>query len=183
MDVAIRNINLIFHLLAIEDGSADAVIFGNNRDLLTTFISQHYEYISNNLENEGDVVGNHYLIELTSLLLTIATFSFNEHEEEFKFYHDELEVELSKQFYKDGTNFEGSTHYSAFVTESIILCKLAIEEIDKDSILLPRIEEIIKSNRLILSVLMNKGELSQIGDNDSGRLFYFAFDELSLIHI
>ena len=24
---------------------------------------------------------------------------------------------------------------------------------------------------------MNKGELSQIGDNDSGRLFYFAFDE------
>ena len=86
MDVAIRNINLIFHLLAIEDGSADAVIFGNNRDLLTTFISQHYEYISNNLENEGDVVGNHYLIELTSLLLTIATFSFNEHEEEFKFY-------------------------------------------------------------------------------------------------
>ena len=177
MDVAIRNINLIFHLLAIEDGSADAVIFGNNRDLLTTFISQHYEYISNNLENEGDVVGNHYLIELTSLLLTIATFSFNEHEEEFKFYHDELEVELNKQFYKDGTNFEGSTHYSAFVTEAMILCKLAIEEIDKDSILLPRIEEIIKSNRLILSVLMNKGELSQIGDNDSGRLFYFAFDE------
>ena len=144
---------------------------------MTTFISQHYEYISNNLENEGDVVGNHYLIELTSLLLTIATFSFNEHEEEFKFYHDELEVELSKQFYKDGTNFEGSTHYSAFVTEAMILCKLAIEEIDKDSILLPRIEEIIKSNRLILSVLMNKGELSQIGDNDSGRLFYFAFDE------
>ena len=119
------------------------------------FISQHYEYISNNLENEGDVVGNHYIIELTSLLLTIATFSFNEHEEEFKFYHDELEVELNKQFYKDGTNFEGSTHYSAFVTEAMILCKLAIEEIDKDSILLPRIEEIIKSNRLILSVLMN----------------------------
>ena len=59
----------------------------------------------------------------------------------------------------------------------MILCKLAIEEIDKDSNLLPRIEEIIKSNRLILSVLMNKGELSQIGDNDSGRLFYFAFDE------
>ena len=48
----------------------------------------------------------------------------------------------------------------------MILCKLAIEEIDKDSNLLPRIEEIIKSNRLILSVLMNKGELSQIGDNE-----------------
>ena len=29
----------------------------------------------------------------------------------------------------------------------------------------------------LLSMLMNKGELSQIGDNDSGRLFYFAFNE------
>tara|TARA_B100001996_G_scaffold181186_1_gene138357 strand:+ start:386 stop:2002 length:1617 start_codon:yes stop_codon:yes gene_type:complete len=177
MDVAIRNINLIFHLLAIEDGFAGVQILGNNKDLLSTFISQHYEYISNNLEDKGDVVGNHYLIELTSLLLTIATFSFNDDEEEFKFYHDKLQEELGKQFYKDGTNFEGSTHYSAFVTEALILCKLAIEEIDKDSELLPRIEEIIKSNRLILSMLMNKGELSQIGDNDSGRLFYFAFNE------
>ena len=177
MDVAIRNINLIFHLLAIEDDSSGIEILGNNKDLISTFISQHYEYIGNNLEDEGNVVGNHYLIELTSLLLTIATFSFEEDQEEFKFYHDELQSELDKQFYKDGTNFEGSTHYSAFVTEAMILCKLAIEEIDKDSILLSRIEKIIKSNKLILSMLMNKGELSQIGDNDSGRLFYFAFNE------
>ena len=177
MDVAIRNINLIFHYLAIEEGSRDIEILGNNQDLISTYISQHYEYISNNLEDKGNVVGNHYLIELTSLLLTIATFSFDEDQEEFKFYHSELQSELDKQFYKDGTNFEGSTHYSAFVTEAMILCKLAIEEIDKDSILLPRIDEIIKSNRLILSMLMNKGELSQIGDNDSGRLFYFAFNE------
>ena len=177
MDVAIRNINLIFHLLAIEDDFAGVEILGNNKDLLSTFISQHYEYIANNLEDKGHVVGNHYLIELTSLLLTIATFSFEVDQEDFKFYHDELEVELDKQFNKDGTNFEGSTHYSAFVTEAMILCKLAIEEIDKDSILLPRIEKVIKSNRLILSMLMNRGELSQIGDNDSGRLFYFAFDE------
>jgi len=177
MDVAIRNINLIFHYLAIEEGSRDIEILGNNQDLISTYISQHYEYISNNLEDKGNVVGNHYLIELTSLLLTIATFSFDEDQEEFKFYHSELQSELDKQFYKDGTNFEGSTHYSAFVTEAMILCKLAIEELDKDSILLPRIDEIIKSNRLILSMLMNKGELSQIGDNDSGRLFYFAFNE------
>ena len=177
MDVAIRNINLILHFLSNEDNSPCIEILGNNEDLISTFISQHYEYISNNLEDKGHVVGNHYLIELTSLLLTIATFSFDGDEEEFKFYHDELATELEKQFHKDGTNFEGSTHYSAFVTEAMILCKLAIEEIDKDSILLKRIEEIIKSNKVILSMLMNKGELSQIGDNDSGRLFYFAFDE------
>ena len=177
MDVAIRNINLIFHLLVIEDGFPGIEILGNNKDLLSAFISQHYEYISDNLEDQGNVVGNHYLIELTSLLLTIATFSFSNHEEEFKFYSEELQSELDKQFYNDGTNFEGSSHYSALVTEAMILCKLAIEDIDKGSILLPRIDEIIKSNRMILSTLMIKGELSQIGDNDSGRIFYFAYDE------
>ena len=177
MDVAIRNINLIFHLLAIENDYAGTKILGNNKDLITTYISQHYEFINNNLENSGDVVGNHYLIELTSLLLTIATFSFDGVKEEYIFFHDELSKELDRQFYEDGTNFEGSTHYSAFVVEALILCKLAVEEIDKNSILLDRIEEIIKSNKFFLSSLVNKGELSQIGDNDSGRIFYHAFNE------
>ena len=177
MDVAIRNINLIFHLLSIENDYAGTKILGNNKDLITTYISQHYEFINNNLENSGDVVGNHYLIELTSLLLTIATFSFDGDKEEYIFFHDELSKELDRQFYEDGTNFEGSTHYSAFVVEALILCKLAVEEIDKNSILLDRIEEIIKSNKFFLSSLANKGELSQIGDNDSGRIFYHAFNE------
>ena len=177
MDVAIRNINLIFHLLAIENDYAGIKILGNNKDLITTYISQHYEFINNNLENSGDVVGNHYLIELTSLLLTIATFSFDGDKEEYIFFLDELSKELDRQFYEDGTNFEGSTHYSAFVVEALILCKLAVEEIDKNSILLGQIEEIIKSNKFFLSSLVNKGELSQIGDNDSGRIFYHAFNE------
>ena len=177
MDVAIRNINLIFHLLAIENDYAGTKILGNNKDLITTYISQHYEFINNNLENSGDVVGNHYLIELTSLLLTIATFSFDGDKEEYIFFHDELSKELDRQFYEDGTNFEGSTHYSAFVVEALIICKLAVEEIDKNSILLDQIEEIIKSNKFFLSSLVNKGELSQIGDNDSGRIFYHAFNE------
>ena len=48
---------------------------------------------------------------------------------------------------------------------------------DNNSKLLKKIDEIIKSNKILLSKLMNNGELSQIGDNDSGRLFYFSFDE------
>ena len=177
MDVAIRNINLIFHLFNIEAGQKTAEILGNNIDLLITYISQHFEYIRNNLENNGNVVGNHYLIELTSILLTIATFEFDGHKEEFFYYKNELIQELDRQFHNDGTNFEGSTHYSAFVTEALIICKLAIEEIEPNSEIVPRIDQIIKSNRYLLSKLINNGELSQIGDNDSGRLFYFNFDE------
>ena len=39
----------------------------------------------------------------------------------------------------------------------------------------PEIDEIIKANKIFLSLLIVDGELSQIGDNDSGRLFYFSF--------
>lgn len=177
MDVAIRNINLIFHLFNIESGHQTAQILGNNFDLLTTYISQHYEFIRNNLENNGNVVGNHYLIELTSILLTISTFEFDGYEEEYCYYKNELLNELDRQFYNDGTNFEGSTHYSAFVTEALIICKVAIEEIETSSDIILKIDEIIKSNRYFLSKLINDDELSQIGDNDSGRLFYFNYDE------
>jgi|TARA_B100001093_G_scaffold3778_1_gene3949 hypothetical protein len=177
MDVAIRNINLIFQLTFIENSQKSGEILGNNIDLLTSYISQHYEFITNNLENKGNVVGNHYLIELTSLLLTIATFKFDNDIEEFQYYQNELLSQLSNQFYEDGTNFEGSSHYSAFVTEALIICKLAIEEIDINSDLIPKIDGIIKSNRFFLLKLINNDELSQIGDNDSGRLFYFKFDE------
>ena len=57
------------------------------------------------------------------------------------------------------------------------ICKLAIEEVDINSNLIPKIDNIVKTNRFLLSKLINNDELSQIGDNDSGRLFYFKFDE------
>ena len=178
MDVSIRNINLIFYLIVLKLGKEPLTnIFNRDQHLITEYIAKHYEYILNNLENSGNVVGNHYLIELTSLLFTIANFDFDDKVEHFNYYHDELSRQLDYQFYSDGTNFEGSTHYTAFVIESLIICKLSIESIDSKSILLPRIEEIIKSNRLFISLLMNKDELSQIGDNDSGRLFYLNFNE------
>tara|TARA_B100001750_G_C15503070_1_gene598519 strand:- start:968 stop:2578 length:1611 start_codon:yes stop_codon:yes gene_type:complete len=178
MDVSIRNINLIIYLIVLKLGKVPLTnIFNRDQHLITEYIAKHYEYILNNLENSGNVVGNHYLIELTSLLFTIANFDFDDKVEHFNYYHDELSKQLDYQFYSDGTNFEGSTHYTAFVIESLIICKLSIESIDSKSILLPRIEEIIKSNRLFISLLMNKDELSQIGDNDSGRLFYFNFNE------
>jgi len=177
MDVAIRNINLVFHFLSIENNSAKAKILGNNKELISSYISQHYEYIKNNLEDSGNVVGNHYLIELTSILLTIATFKFENDFEEFEYFRNKLKSEIKKQFNNDGTSFEGSSHYAAFVTEALIICKLSIQEMDSKSKLLEEIDEIIKANKTFLSLLIVNGDLSQIGDNDSGRLFYFSFDE------
>ena len=177
MDVAIRNINLIFHRNFLEKNDLDSKILGNNKDLIDTYISQHYQFITENLENHGNVVGNHYLIELCSIILTLATYKFDGHEDETIYYLNELNKELNRQFYKDGTNFEGSSHYSAFVTEALIIFKLSLDELQPDSPLLELIQKKVSSNRNLLNLLMINGELSQIGDNDSGRLFYFYHDE------
>ena len=109
--------------------------------------------------------------------MTLATYKFDGFEDETAYYLNELKNELNRQFYKDGTNFEGSSHYSAFTTEALIIFKLSLDAIEPDSSLIELIEKLVFSNRSLINLLMVNGELSQIGDNDSGRLFYFYHDE------
>ena len=177
MDVAIRLINLIIHRQFLAHKSNRSIIFDDSKELLDAYISQNYQYVKDNLENEGKVVGNHYLIELSSMLFYLANYETKNSVADTKFVIEELKIELARQFNDEGTNFEGSTHYSAFVTEALILCKLSMEELNQSTDLLTSINRLILLNKKFLSLLINNDELSQIGDNDSGRIFYFAFEE------
>ena len=177
MDVAIRLINLIIHRQFLAHKSNRSIIFDDSEELLDAYISQNYQYVKDNLENEGKVVGNHYLIELSSMLFYLANYETKNSVADTKFVIEELKIEIARQFNDEGTNFEGSTHYSAFATEALILCKLSMQELNQSTDLLTSINRLILSNKKFLSLLINNDELSQIGDNDSGRIFYFAFEE------
>ena len=177
MDVAIRLINLIIHRQFLAHKSNRSIIFDDSEELLDAYISQNYQYVKDNLENEGKVVGNHYLIELSSMLFYLANYETKNSVADTKFVIQELKIEIAKQFKDEGTNFEGSTHYAAFATEALILCKLSMQELNQSTDLLTSINRLILLNKKFLSLLINNDELSQIGDNDSGRIFYFAFEE------
>ena len=177
MDVAIRLINLIIHRQFLAHKSNRSIIFDDSKELLDAYISQNYQYVKDNLENEGKVVGNHYLIELSSMLFYLANYETKNSVADTKFVIEELKIEIARQFNDEGTNFEGSTHYSAFATEALILCKLSMQELNQSTDLLTSINRLILLNKKFLSLLINNDELSQIGDNDSGRIFYFAFEE------
>ena len=177
MDVAIRLINLIIHRQFLAHKSNRSIIFDDSEELLDAYISQNYQYVKDNLENEGKVVGNHYLIELSSMLFYLANYETKNSVADTKFVIEELKIEIARQFNDEGTNFEGSTHYSAFATEALILCKLSMQELNQSTDLLTLINRLILLNKKFLSLLINNDELSQIGDNDSGRIFYFAFEE------
>ena len=79
--------------------------------------------------------------------MTLATFKFEDSEKDTNYFLGQLAEQLDSQFYEDGTNFEGSSHYSAFVTEALLISKLAIECINPESPLLKTIEKVILSNK------------------------------------
>ena len=132
MDVAIRTINLIIHRQFVSKRLHKSQILNNDEKLIDTYISQHFQYVKNNLENDGNVVGNHYLIELSAMLFYLANYKNSNYENDLEFTLHELKNELTHQFNNEGTNFEGSSHYAAFVTEALVLCKLSLEDIDKN---------------------------------------------------
>ena len=177
MDVAIRLINLIIHRQFLAHESNRSIIFDDSEELLDAYISQNYQYVKDNLENEGNVVGNHYLIELSAMLFYLANYETKNSVIETEFVLSELKNEINNQFNKEGTNFEGSTHYAAFATEALILCKISLQDLHQTSDLSSVIDKLIMINKKFLELLIIDDELSQIGDNDSGRIFYFAFEE------
>lgn len=181
MDVAIRNINLNFHFIKTQFFTEDEYkdpIFDRQFDKHIQYIEKHYNFVINNLEDSGNVVGNHYFIELVAVLMNISMFDFKNRDIDLKKYIKLFEQELSNQFNDEGTNFEGSTHYSALMLESLILAKLSIQSLDlQNKSLLSKLDYLIKENRNFLSLFVIEEELSQIGDNDSGRIFYQEYDE------
>jgi hypothetical protein len=178
MEVSIRLVNLIFHRVLLENNQNKVILFDNNKDKLENEIAKHFEFVLNNLENKGNVIGNHYLVELASLLLTISNFEIDLDATSFNEIVNEAINTLDTQFYEDGTNFEGSSHYAAFTTEIVILFKLAFEALDCKQKVMKRIDKILLNNKSLISSLLIDNELSQIGDNDSGRIFYLFHNEI-----
>jgi len=178
MEVSIRLVNLIFHRVLLENKKNKVILFNNDKTILDYEIAKHFDFVLKNLENDGNVVGNHYLVELASLLLTISKYEIDIEDVIYKEIIDEAIKSLNYQFYIDGTNFEGSSHYAAFATEIIIIFKLAFEALDVDTKIMNRIDKILLNNKIFISALLVENELSQIGDNDSGRIFYLFHNEM-----
>ena len=155
MDVAIRTINLIIHRQFVSKRLHKSQILNNDEKLIDAYISQHFQYVKNNLENDGNVVGNHYLIELSAMLFYLANYKNGNYKNDLEFTLQELEKELTHQFNNEGTNFEGSSHYAAFVTEALVLCKLSLEDINKNHEIVKLLNRLITINKTFLELLIN----------------------------
>jgi len=177
MDVSIRLVNLLYTIELAE--LYDIKLSSNIIELLNKSILDHYHHIWNNLEFSSGFRGNHYLINICSLLV-VTIYLYEAYGNRLKDIIDLIETELAHQFYKDGGNFENSTCYHKLVSEMLIL---AFNILDKSQLIhkLSFSKEAKIKFSFIMQFLDNiqdrQGKLPQIGDNDSGYILRTNYGE------
>ncbi|QZY55330.1 alginate lyase family protein [Crassaminicella profunda] len=175
MDVAIRACNWIVGIYYFKDNKEINQVFWMK---LNKWLYLHGKFIYKNLE-KGTINNNHYLSDLVGLVwLGIYFKNFNKEKsnipkEWLDYGVKELEIEIQKQVYEDGCNYEASTAYHCLVTElllyTIILC-------DKNHINFSHefMTKIEKMCEVIMNITKPNGWIPLIGDMDSGRFIMFT---------
>ena len=144
LDVAIRAINLFIIYQITQE------------QILIRYIYEHFLYLKKMIYySKGTIRNNHYLGELTSL--TILSYFFKD--KSAGKLKKLLEMEIKKQFYSDGVNFEQSIRYHKFSLEFVFLAKYFL-----------RIETPIleKGAEFLLATKKPDNTWPSIGDDDLG---------------
>jgi uncharacterized heparinase superfamily protein len=137
---------------------------------------QHGLFVEHNLEY-AFVRGNHFLSNLTGLV-TLGLV-FKEHEDGRRWYEwatRQLEVEMGRQVYLDGVDWEKSTSYQRLVLELFAVPTLLAER-HGHTFSPAYLERLHAMFRFIAAYQRPDGTIPLVGDADDGRLFRFRRDE------
>lgn len=181
MDVAIRSANWVVGYYYFKDS------INNNTKFLIGFLKslyQHGKHIIENLEYSKTLTSNHYLSDISGLLILSVTFSeFKEAEEWKKFCIRELVGEMEKQVYEDGCDFEASTCYHRLVLELFFFSTYIVvcndDSFDGNNYMqiteklfgCEYAQKLYKMFDAACYLIKPNGRMPQIGDNDSGQFF------------
>lgn len=173
MDTSIRACNWIAGAFYFREEINDSKFWEKYNKSL--FI--HGDFIFKNLD-KGTINNNHYLSNLVGLIwLGIYFNNLNYENEKSKKWLDfaikELEIEMDKQIFSDGFDYESSTAYHCMVTEfllyTLILCDFNdIEILNQYKI------KVEKMCEIIMNIIKPNGLIPIIGDMDNGRLIMFS---------
>ena len=179
----IRTCNL---LLAYDLFRAQNVEFDAGFDrIISSTVRSHAEFIRKNLEwwDLGQR-NNHYLANIAGLAFAAAYLPRNSKTNGWlRFAGRHLEQEVLHQFNDDGSSYESSTAYHAFSLELvswtaaiIIDCMERWHSIHRQTTRtnvfgLSFWNRLARAINFLQDTRLHSGDLLQIGDNDSGRLF------------
>ena len=144
LDVAIRAIDLFIIYQITQEKS------------LLKYLHEHFIYLEKMIYySRGTIRNNHYLGELTSLAILSLFFDYKNTAK----LKELLEMEIDRQFYSDGVNFEQSIRYHKFSLEFVLLAKIFLNI---------NVENIGKSAEFLLAVKKPDNTWPAIGDDDLG---------------
>lgn len=173
MDIGIRLVNIIFTL---KQFTQHKQLFDTSEmELVNSYLFDHYQHIKDNIEFSEGMRGNHYLSNLCSIVVYLCHIEeTNGKSELLDKYIRLINIELSYQFYSDGTNFEASTRYHIFTSQMLVTADLILQKLAGLSLDNSRMNRITS----FTSELLRFEYPPQIGDNDSGYYWKIINSEL-----
>ncbi|TFJ47523.1 hypothetical protein CKN80_01920 [Carnobacterium divergens] len=171
MEVSIRASNMLIAMDIISQLNCRDIIDETFIKYFNQNILLHGKFIVRNLELNyvNNKNGNHYLANLTGLLFISSYLESSITKKWFEFANTEFNREFNNQFLNDGATYEGSSAYHRLSSElSLFSIVLLLKKSNKN------FEDFGKFSKVIEFLLMttkSNGDIIQIGDNDSGRLF------------
>ena len=192
MEISIRAINIYVIANYLEENYG---LTTKEKQLVNGFLDKSLELVINNPEYTPHKRGNHYLTNLSTIIILGFSKKGKENTKETIPYLLKFLKEINIQFFDDGSLYEGSTWYHCFSLELIEFVNefLDLLKIEDHEILVAEISELqgkkYSSIKEILedfnvdrilskgdvfrnSVMKPNGEFYQIGDTDSGRFIY-----------
>lgn len=150
------------------------------KKIFANSVYDHGAHIRNNLEGSPGRRGNHYLADLAGIAFAAQYLTGLQSSRKWRrFAVKELEREVARQFFADGSNFEASTCYHRLAAEIVVYATAALEGVPKSSDAHPKGDIFVFTdcyrNRVssifacLEDITKPSGNLPQIGDNDSGR--------------
>lgn len=170
MDVALRTISIIKTFCLLAENSIHHKILTKYNHM----IFLHGVFISENLER-SDINGNHYLADLVGLFW-VGTYFKNQ--KWIKIAKSEIENEMQKQIYSDGSDFEASIPYHRLILELFFL-SFRLGDLNENSFSKDFKDRLILSFKFVSRYLKPTGIAPIIGDNDNGRAFILGNEDLN----
>jgi len=169
MDVAIRAVNWIIGYFFFEDDLDEnfKIEFYKNLYLHGLFIRDNLEWLP--------IRSNHYISDIVGLIYT--GLFFNE-KKWVNFGINELKKEMQAQVLADGIDHETSISYHRLVTELFLSATVLLM---KNGKFLPNwfVKKLEKMINFVLYYTKPNGLAPLIGDNDNGRLYIFAYNDIN----
>ena len=135
---------------------------------ITRSLAQHLLYIEANLEFSHFLTSNHYLSDLVGLYCLSLFLEGEGMVRRRGEYRRRIEIEIMRQVYDDGGDYEASTGYQVLVTQlftTSLLLMLAEGVTPKPDFA----ERLRMMFRFLNTVASTSGELPHLGDCDDGR--------------